>query len=339
MTEKASDAYTLKSFNLELTTKCPLRCPQCYCTLEGGKDLSFERAVQIISEAAELGSEHVELSGGETLCYPNLTELIRFSRKSGIQPNIAISGWHFDRAKAEELLEAGVGGIFISMNAPTASQNAVTRDGFEYAIHALEVLAALSYQNVYINWVMHRDTADTLPQMIKLAEPYGVRGIVIMAPKPDAAHQLNSFPTTEQMEAVKEIIQKKGRTIDLFVESCFSPLLALIGRNPFWGNHDKGIGKGCAAGLRSVSVNVDGLFSPCRHLEYFEKFESIKEYWNKSEILRIIRGLQNDHAENCRQCEFRNNCRPCIAINTKLNNALYIGNEKCRMNEKYPCKA
>ena len=86
-----------ESINLELTTKCPLRCPQCYCTLEGGKDLSRETALRVIREAAELGAKHAELSGGETLCYPWLLDLVAEARKNGIVPNIAISGWHFDR--------------------------------------------------------------------------------------------------------------------------------------------------------------------------------------------------------------------------------------------------
>ena len=82
--------YRFESFNLELTTKCPLRCPQCYCTLEGGRDLPKEIALRIIHQAAELGAKHVELSGGETLCYPWLMDLIIEARKNGITSNIAV---------------------------------------------------------------------------------------------------------------------------------------------------------------------------------------------------------------------------------------------------------
>jgi len=291
----------------------------------------------MIREAAGLGAEHVELSGGETLCYPWLTELVREARKNGITPNIAISGWHFDRKKAEELTEAGIGGIFVSINAPTPELNALTRDGFEYAIQALELLASIGFQETYINWVMHRDTADTLQDMIKLTKPYHPKGIVIMTPKPDAAHTLNSFPTTEQMENVKQLIRNNTSSVELFVESCFSPLLALIGRNSLWGNRNRGISKGCSAGLTSISVNVDGCFSPCRHLEYFELFSSMKEYWTQSVILNQLRSLkERESSFPCDQCEFQPNCRPCLAINAKLRKQISLGNEKCPLYLSYP---
>ncbi len=328
--------YKLESFNLELTTKCPLRCPQCYCTLEGGKDLPKETAIRMIREAAELGAEHVELSGGETLCYPYLTELVREAKENGISSNIAISGWHFDKKKAEELTEAGIGGIFVSINAPTPEQNALTRDGFEYAMQALEVLADAGFGNTYINWVMHRDTADTLPDMIRLVEPYHPKGIVILMPKPDAMHTLNSFPTTEQMETVKQLIKHNESHTGIYVESCFSPLLALIGRN-LWGNRNTGTGKGCGAGICSLSVSVDGTFSPCRHLDYYEPFDSMKDYWNRSETLAHIRALKEEEKQApCSRCEFQAYCRPCLAVNAKLKNQLSLGNEKCLLYEKYP---
>ena len=62
--------------NIELTNCCPLRCPQCYCSLEGGKHIPPEVAIRAIEQGAALGVTHVELSGGETLCYPHLLELV-----------------------------------------------------------------------------------------------------------------------------------------------------------------------------------------------------------------------------------------------------------------------
>jgi hypothetical protein len=58
--------------NLELTTRCPFRCPQCYCSLEGGKDLAYDKALYWIREAAKNKMQTVNLSGGETLVYPHL---------------------------------------------------------------------------------------------------------------------------------------------------------------------------------------------------------------------------------------------------------------------------
>ena len=260
--------YQLESINIEVTSKCPLRCPQCYCTLENGKDIPRDIGLRMIRDAAELGVKHVELSGGETLCYPWLLDLVQEARKKRIIPNIAISGWQFSRLAMDRLIETGIGGIFVSINAPTAEKNALSRDGFDLAIHALEILADKGFNETYINWVMHQETADTFSEMINLVKPYHPKGIVIITPKPDAAHTLHSLPTAEQMESIVRQIRHNKSGVNVFIESCFSPLLALLGKNQVLGNLNRGISKGCSAGLLSVSVNVEGKFSPCRHLDF-----------------------------------------------------------------------
>ena len=328
--------HRFESLNLELTTKCPLRCPQCYCTLEGGIDLPMQTAVRIIREAALLGAKHIELSGGETLCYPWLPDLLRESKANGILPNIAISGWHFDHKTADLLINAGVGGIFVSLNAPESQKNLLTREGFDLAVQALKVLASSGYSEFYINWVMHRSTADSLLAMIEFVRPFHPKGIVIMSPKPDASHRFDTFPTAQQMASVVQTIRHNKSGVGLFVESCFSPLLALLGKNPRWVNFNRGISKGCSAGLTSVSVNVCGLFSPCRHLEVYESYDSLKEYWEDSKTLERIRLLKDHSSAHCLGCSLSEFCRPCMAVDTKLRDTLTIDNVQCPLAENDP---
>ena len=40
--------------NIELTTRCPLRCPQCYCDLNQGQDIKKEVALKYLEEAVRL---------------------------------------------------------------------------------------------------------------------------------------------------------------------------------------------------------------------------------------------------------------------------------------------
>ena len=321
--------FKIESFNIEITTCCPLKCPQCYCSLTGGKHIPLARAKEILRQAANAGARHVELSGGETLLYPHLYELIQAASEYGLETNIAISGWGFTFDVLQKLKAAKLTNIFVSLNGPTEETNALTRDGFHLAINALKILQEANFQNVLINWVMHRQTADLLPEMISLAEKYSVKAIVVMQPKPTARHELESIPTREQMEAVVKTIRNNKSKVKIYVETCFSPLLALYGKNWLTGNLNIGENKGCSAGRSSFSVNVDGAFSPCRHLEYFENNNSLTDYWKNSEILSIIRNLENHQHAPCDTCEFCKYCRHCLSINAKLNNSLYIGNELC----------
>lgn len=322
----------LHGMNIELTTACPLRCPQCYCSLEGGKHIPLQTAKNYLKQAAELGLKHVELSGGETLCYPHLYELIQEAHELGVESNIAISGWHFDEQVLEKLIQAGLSRIFVSLNAPTEEINAKSRDGYHYAIDALKLLKKSSFTEVYINWVMHRDTADYLPEMIQLAQAYDVKAIVIMTPKPTSKLDLNTLPTKAQMEKVVQFI----RTIRpglLYVESCFSPLLAMLSETTLLGNVNTGLFKGCGAGRYMLSVSVDGLLSPCRHLEHYEQWDNLGDYWEKSPTLKKIRELEAAKEEPCASCQFGPYCRHCLAINDKLNGRLYLGNSLCPLSQ------
>jgi pyrroloquinoline quinone biosynthesis protein E len=321
--------WTLTGMNIELTTCCPLRCPQCYCTLEGGKHIPLEKALAALDEGAALGVQSVQLSGGETMCYPHLVEVIAHARKKGIEPDIAISGWHFDATALERLMSAGVDGIFVSINAPTEEMNRLSRDGFDLAIQALNTLKKANYPKTYINWVMHRETAHTLPQMYQLALDYGVKHLVILVPKPDAQKELLSFPTREQMEEANRFIRARRQEDIIRVEACFSQLLAMLGKNAFWTNLNRGLHKGCGAGLSSISVSVEGQFSPCRHLEEYETFPSLQDYWQQSKVLSHIRGLEKYEESLCTACEYGNYCRHCLAINSKLHGKIALGNNHC----------
>lgn len=318
----------LVGMNIELTTACPLRCPQCYCSLEGGKHIPLETAKKYLHQAKALGLQHVELSGGETLCYPHLYELISEAHTLEIETNIAISGWGFTETVLNQLMEAGLDNIYVSLNGPTEEINRLSRDGYTYSIAALELLKKKNFRNVYINWVMHRNVADYLPDMLTLAKKYDVKTVVVMAPKPTSKHELNTLPTLEQMEQVVKILRSSPEGT-LGIESCFSPMLAIACDTKLFGNLNVGPYKGCCAGRSMLSVSVDGLLSPCRHLEHYEKWDSLQDYWEKSPVLNIIRSLEAGKREPCLSCRFSDYCRPCLAVNSKLNGDLYIGHASC----------
>lgn len=323
-----------QTMNIELTTNCPLHCPQCYCSLTGGKNIDLETAIHWIKEAGKLGVTDVMLSGGETMCYPHLYEVIAAVKKHCGIANVALSGFGFTQEVYEKMIAAGIGGIFISLNGSTKEINALTRDGYELAISALALLQKNNYPNTTINWVMHSNNADDFENVLAIAEQYGAANLVVIGVKPDSRKSLPTIPSLAQMLAVRQVIRSHKGNTKILIESCYSPMLALTSDTKLLGNLNIGINKGCGAGRTAFSVSVDGLLSPCRHLEYYEKFDTIAEYWEKSDVLKQLRLMDNDPAEPCRSCRLLNYCRPCAAINSKLENKLYRGNSYCPMANK-----
>ena len=325
--------YMPSVMNIELTTNCPLHCPQCYCSLTGGKNIDAKTAIKRIKEGGEMGVTDVMLSGGETMCYPYLYEIINAAKKYCGVANVALSGFNFTQEIFDRMIDAGVGGIFISLNGSSEEINSQTRDGFDLAIAALKLLSDNGYKNTTINWVMHSSNADDFINVVKLAESYNVANLVIIGVKPDSRHTLSTIPTAEQMNDVAKIVRTHKGKMRIFIESCYSPLLALTCDTKLLGNMNIGKNKGCNAGRSMVSINVNGEFSPCRHLDYFERWDSLVEYWEKSPILQKIRTLDNSRREPCVLCKFNNYCRHCLAINSKTKGELFIGNETCPLAE------
>src|SRR2546425_565899 len=79
----------------ELTHRCPLRCVYCSNPLElraRSEELSTETWVRAFEEAAQLGTLHVHLTGGEPLARGDLTPLVLAARSAGLYTNLITSG-------------------------------------------------------------------------------------------------------------------------------------------------------------------------------------------------------------------------------------------------------
>lgn len=331
---KVDVLFQPSTMNIELTTKCPLRCPQCYCSLTGGKSIDLSTAIFWLEEGVRAGVKEVMLSGGETLCYDRLYELVAEASKLGLRSNVALSGVGFTQSVYDRLVLSGISGIFISLNGSTESINSLTRDGYKYAIEALELLNRNKYANTTINWVMHASNSDDFENVINLAEQYNVASIVIIGVKPDSKHALSTIPSKEQIIKIKELILSHKGNTKIFVESCNSPLLTYVCDTKLFGNMNVGKNRGCGAGRNTFSVNVDGYLSPCRHLDYYEKHASLDEYIKNSPIIEALQlRLSEPPQEPCSSCRFQNNCIPCAAINSKLEGTLDRGFKKCPVYE------
>ena len=312
--------------NIELTTICPLHCPQCYCSLLGGKNIPLEIAKEKINEAAEHKVKFVNLSGGETLCYPQLYDLISYISEKNIKPSVALSGWNFDETVLNKLEKSGIWGIFISLNGSTKEINSLSRNGYDYAINALEILSKSNFKNTFINWVMSSDNYFDFPNIIKIAEKYSISYIEIIAIKPDSNNQLNSFPNSYQILKVANEIKNYTGPVKILAETCFPQMQIAL---KYLGYNNIPSFFGCMAATKSYNISVDGKYTPCRHLNIPEEFDNLDEYLNKSKVVRSIKDAEKNIQEPCSSCRFGNVCKPCLAINQKTKGKIYIGHNTC----------
>jgi MoaA/NifB/PqqE/SkfB family radical SAM enzyme len=71
---------------IELTDRCPLRCRHCYAEAADGPGVELDPALasDLVSQAAEIGFERLQLTGGEPLLHDRVAELAGAAVSAGI---------------------------------------------------------------------------------------------------------------------------------------------------------------------------------------------------------------------------------------------------------------
>lgn len=158
----------------ELTHRCPLQCPYCYNPLSlSGRDreLSTESWQQVFEAARVLGVLQLHLSGGEPMARPDLLPLVAHASQEGLYSNLITSGVLLERENARALADHGLDHIQLSFqdtDPDMADRVSGYRDSFARKRMAAEAVRAADLP-LTVNFVVHRQNLERLPDMIALA--------------------------------------------------------------------------------------------------------------------------------------------------------------------------
>ncbi len=263
--------------HMEVTEKCPLKCSQCYCNLEAGKEMRWEFCRKIIEEAGNWRIPKILITGGEPLTYKYLIDAIKLMSEYGIESVIATSGVGLNEVYCKKLKEAGIGKIFISLNGSNEVIHNYSRDRFKDAVNGIKLIKEAGIK-CGINWVAREDNIDDFFQLLELGRGLAVDNIDILANKPDHFGKISSPVTSKELkDLAKKILSKYSEYKKGFVtvELCYPEL-----RNMLSGEKIAPISKNCTAGRLFMEVNVDETFSACRHINYKMKRDTMLSYWN-----------------------------------------------------------
>ncbi|HTI35021.1 MAG TPA: radical SAM protein [Miltoncostaea sp.] len=174
-----------EELQLEVTGACNLRCPMCLVShrpaLPRSASLPFARFRELVDGLPAL--RRLTLQGlGEPLLCPDLVRMVRYASGRGVVVGFNSNGLLLTRARAEELVAAGLGWLHVSVDAPTAEAYAGIRRGGDLArlepnVRALmEVVrgAGDAAPEVQLVAVAMRRTVRLLPDLVRLAHEWGV---------------------------------------------------------------------------------------------------------------------------------------------------------------------
>ena len=300
-----------KIVNIELTTFCPLRCPQCYKLLQNTRDVELEPETVkgYIDELKKIGTKKILLSGGEPLSYDGLVELIRFIREREMEVYLSTGGIGLNDDYADKLKESDITAVYVSLNGSTEQINSLSRDGYKAAVDAMNICERKNIP-LRINWVARGDNCSDFGNIVALAEEKNIEQIDILMNKNASNNDICSAVSKDQLYELAGYIRDYNGKVNIGVESCYFELKNLIGIK-----QTSRLLKGCSAGKYSMTINAYGYVSPCTHADglYFEKtaeYDSLKDYWEKSIIVNKFRTMGNVW-EKCSDCERRIYCEPC----------------------------
>lgn len=108
----------LKRIQIELTTRCNLRCSYCYS--ESGPTcvsaLKYEEVRQILSDASDLGCIWVDFTGGEFFLYKYWVQVLAYARNLGLIVSIHTNGMALNEENLTMLSSFNIRTVQVSLD-------------------------------------------------------------------------------------------------------------------------------------------------------------------------------------------------------------------------------
>ena len=255
------------AWQIELTTRCPLRCKMCCREGHHGmarKDMSLEDFRKILPHLREV--EAVVLEGwGESLLHPRMVEIIRLVKGEGAQVGFVTSGLPLTDEYVSELVEAGADFIGFSLSGATTE----THDSIRVNSHLPRLLDHIRrFQEVkarqktplprlHIVYLLLKNNIAELPALIHLAKDLGIEEIILIQValiSNDWQEEQRIFARerTEEYEKMLNEAEKEARDLKISLKrpSLVPRDAAVCSENP----------------LRNLYISVSGNVSPCVYL-------------------------------------------------------------------------
>jgi PqqA peptide cyclase len=312
-----------ESIHIDITTVCPLKCPQCYKEYNQHREMSYETFSNIIEEASSMGVFQIAIGGGEPLLVKRVGDYVQLVRSKGMACTITTSGYGLTLELLSKLKKAGINHIQVSLNGSTEDIHSHSREGFEEALSALQLLSEGSIP-FGINWVARMDNVYDFKNIITLAKRLRCDNINLLRYKPSPMEDYNKVALTKEAYEllVEEIKNIPG--INLKVDSAFSNLLCQIHKGKV-----SPLNCGCGAGRRFMIVDAFGRFKPCSHMSAVSEDRNLASYWQDSEDLLLLRQGEENIKGQCQSCSYIKACRGCRAICESLYKDINAGEINC----------
>lgn len=311
------------------TLRCNLDCGFCDTTERHRPpvdELSTQRWLEIIDEAADMGVRRLfVLGGGEPLARRDATPAImRRAKEHGMEGVLTTNGTLFTPELMDQVVDTGWDEIHFSVDGPDAAIHDHLRGqkgAFKKTIQAACALAVRKRRNgletprIALHFVLTRTNWKTLPEMVRLADSIGAFRIDFDALIAYTPEQKALALGPEERSAVADIAEEARilateRGILTTLEHFADPDRLDRGAAPPSAPEGPGLhGAPCLKAWHYLVVQADGRTSPCCVLAGeggSVATRSLTETWASDPFLLQVRdGMANGRPlDRCRECSW-----------------------------------
>jgi radical SAM protein with 4Fe4S-binding SPASM domain len=307
-----------------ITNLCNLQCQHCYQEdFSKRNDLDWaglkKISNNILTTLDRWGKTAcIHLTGGEPLLKPELFLLLSELDQKSTVDELAIitNGLLLDQEKVERLSPfSKLKKIKISLDGAEAEINdSIRQKGvFEKVVQNLSLIKRGSRFEIILMFTVMKRNYRNLLCLIHLCQDLGIDGLILE----------RFIPLGRGREIVNEVLGKDQwkdllTTLSRFIstetdEDEFLPYQAF--QIVFKGDETELLGAPCIIGRDGLCIMPDGNVFPCRRFPISIGNlldDSLKQIWEKSEILRELREKENLKGR-CGRCEVRD-CRGCRSL-------------------------
>lgn len=291
---------------LELTYKCPLKCPWCSNPVDFDRyrnELTTDEWIDVLHEGRRLGAVQLGFTGGEPMLRKDLEVLVEEADRIGYYTNLITSGVGLSTERLRALKSAGLKQVQLSIQAcdEELNEKLVGLDVFRHKVDIARAIKAEGLPMV-LNVPLSRFNIEQTEAFIDLAADLGVEYLEfanLQYYNWALINRAELIPTREQLErseaqvnAARERLGKK-LTIYFVVPDYYDD-------RP----------KACMNGWGAIHLTIapDGTALPCQEARLIKgiDFPNVRDHglgwiWRESPAFNTFRG-DGWMKEPCRSC-------------------------------------
>ncbi len=253
------------SVYLEVTHRCNYNCKHCYVRSPQNREMSLERAIQIIDILKQQKFRKIIITGGEPLLHPNIKEIIEYVKMKGFKLVLITNGTLIKETNINyKLLDAA----YVSFDGPTEEEYKLLRgkEGLAKAEEGIRHLASVGIK-VSIGCILSKFNVYKIHEFIAKLKTLPVDKITVTVPQP-FGRTLENKDIMLSPEEYNSCIPIFAAAEGIHFESMLCYPMELrneseeIKNAPLFEKYMSG----CAAGKKFIYISPEGLVTPCGYV-------------------------------------------------------------------------